>query len=409
MATVNFNLKDLKTKGESLIFLIFRYPGNRFKYSLSEKIAPKHWNLVDQKVKRSYDGSTEFNLYLKKVDTAINGIYRTAIAENIQPTLDYLRDKLKKELQHTNERFYSFNDYFNQFLESKKTTQQYATVQVYKSLQSHLLAFQKKQGVKTTFEKIDMGFYDRLISWFINDLELLTNTVGKYIITLRAFLNWATEREYNTKTTYLKFKAPSNDVESVALTENELMQLYNYDFSDRPNLERVRDSFCFGCFTSLRFSDICEVKREYIQEGVITMVIKKTKKELVIPLNDYSKEILEKYDYKLPTITNQKTNKYLKILGKIAKINTPITIKKYCGKKVIKTTEPKYMFLSSHTARRSFVTISLEKRMRPETVMSITGHTNYETFKKYIKLTKKIKTIEMQKVWKKPTKLKRVS
>ena len=37
--------------------------------------------------------------------------------------------------------------------------------------------------------------------------------------------------------------------------------------------------------------------------------------------------------------------------------------------------------------------------MGAETVMAITGHTNYQTFKKYIKITSKVKVIEMKQVW----------
>ena len=37
--------------------------------------------------------------------------------------------------------------------------------------------------------------------------------------------------------------------------------------------------------------------------------------------------------------------------------------------------------------------------MRPETVMSITGHTSYKTMLRYNKLTDKVKIEEFQEVW----------
>lgn len=60
--------------------------------------------------------------------------------------------------------------------------------------------------------------------------------------------------------------------------------------------------------------------------------------------------------------------------------------------------ESKYQFISTHSARRTFVTLSLEKGMRPETVLEITGHKEYKTLKKYIKITSKVKEIEMNQV-----------
>src|SRR5690606_40798303 len=44
--------------------------------------------------------------------------------------------------------------------------------------------------------------------------------------------------------------------EIVVLTETELTRIYELDLGGRPTLERVRDLFCFACFTGQRFSDI---------------------------------------------------------------------------------------------------------------------------------------------------------
>ena len=109
-----------------------------------------------------------------------------------------------------------------------------------------------------------------------------------------------------------------------------------------------------------------------------------------------------KNEGRLPKLfSNQKTNEYLKELGELAGITESILIIKYRGIEKVEFLEPKYKFISSHTARRTFVTLSLEKGMRPETVMSITGHKDYKTFKKYIKLTDKVKLVEMNNIWSK--------
>ena len=124
---------------------------------------------------------------------------------------------------------------------------------------------------------------------------------------------------------------------------------------------------------------------------------------MIIPLNDFALKILKRNDFELPVISSQKTNDYVKELGELCKIEEPITLVKYSGVNEVKYTEPKFNFISSHTARRTFVTLSLEKGMRPETVMSITGHKEYKTFKKYIKLTSKVKNEEMKRVWNQET------
>jgi integrase len=77
-------------------------------------------------------------------------------------------------------------------------------------------------------------------------------------------------------------------------------------------------------------------------------------------------------------------------------------MEKFSGSKKIIIKKPKYNFVTSHTARRTFVTLSLEKGIRAEVVMNITGHKEYQTFKKYIKITDTVKLLEMAKVWDRP-------
>lgn len=71
----------------------------------------------------------------------------------------------------------------------------------------------------------------------------------------------------------------------------------------------------------------------------------------------------------------------------------------YRGSERIEYVLPKYDYITPHSARRTFVALSLEKGMRPETVMAITGHKDYKTFKKYIKITSKVKEIEVNQIW----------
>src|SRR5690606_31725103 len=128
----------------------------------------------------------------------------------------------------------------------------------------------------------------------------------------------------------------------------------------------------------------------------------KTKEILKIPLLSKTKEILQKYlkdDDFIKPISNQKMNQYLKEICKLAKIDAPVSMTKYSGNKRIEVSEPKYNLISTHTARRTFITLSLEKGMRPEVVMKISGHKDYRTFKKYIKLVDKVVKNEMFDKW----------
>jgi integrase len=145
-----------------------------------------------------------------------------------------------------------------------------------------------------------------------------------------------------------------------------------------------------------------QLRKEHITEHAILIKTYKTRSTVNVPLREEAKQIIKKYEDApgfLPVITNQKTNLYLKELCQKAKIDESITIVKYRGAQRIEVTEPKYRFISSHTARRTFVTLSLEAGVRPELVMSVTGHKSYKIFKKYIKLTDKVVKNEFHRAW----------
>jgi integrase len=403
MAKINYYLKDPKAKNETLIYLFYSFDDKRLKYSIGKKTHPKYWNPEEQKVRetinaKNYDAT---NILLKKLADFIDQEYLKAKANGIRVTQEYLRTQLDDFLYRGVEEIKDFFDYLNEFMEVSSVVKKVRTIQKYRTLQNQLIEFQKEKKFKVAFETIDMIFYEKIMAYYIKDLGLLNNTTGKYISALKTFMHWATERKYNENLSFVKFKAINTCADIIYLTEDELMKIYELDLKKSKRLEQVRDAFCFGCFTGLRHSDISAVKKANIKGENIIMTSFKTREQIEVPLNDFSKDILKKHDFKLPIISNQKFNNYLKEIGKLADITDPIILTKYRGAEAVKYEKPKWEFLSSHCGRRTFVTLSLEKGMRAETVMSITGHKSYKTFKKYIKITSKVKVVEMKAVWKK--------
>jgi integrase len=57
------------------------------------------------------------------------------------------------------------------------------------------------------------------------------------------------------------------------------------------------------------------------------------------------------------------------------------------GNRITKEFVPKWQLVSSHTARRTFITQSLAKGMKPYNTMKMTGHSSMRSFEKYIRLT----------------------
>ena len=98
----------------------------------------------------------------------------------------------------------------------------------------------------------------------------------------------------------------------------------------------------------------------------------------------------------LPVISNQKMNDYLKEMGEICNINTPITITYYKGSERIDEVYPKYKLLSTHTGRRTFICNALMLGITPEIVMKWTGHSDYKSMKPYIDVADSAKKTAME-------------
>ena len=397
---VRFNLKEPKSKDETLIFLIFRYKGRKFKYSTGEKVKPSAW--LDKKmcVSNSYMGSAEKNARLEKIEMELTKIYTRHFTNDSIPTPSILREELNRALNNDSISKMSFFKAFDEFMEVSNVKER--TLKKYNTLKNHLTDFQNKKRISIDFSVVDNQFYEKFIKYFIEDKKMLNNTIGKYISTFKTFMHWATDRGYNKNMSFRKFAVPNQKADIVYLEDEELNKILELDLSNKLRLEKVRDLFCLACFTGLRYSDISKLKRENVRGEYLVVNTHKTQDYIKIPLINKAKKIISKYlnkDDFFKEISNQKMNDYLKEIGELAEINKEYTITQYCGKTRIETTLPKFKFISTHTARRTFITLSLEKGMRPETIMEITGHTSLRTMQKYVKIVQKVVTKELKNAW----------
>ena len=399
MAAVNFYLNNNKTdkKGRAPIILQCDHNGERFKYFIGEKIESRFWSTSKKnRIKPSYNDGGKLNDYIVALESRVNNIALEAKTKGEYLSAAMLKAKLLDTSKQDPEQ--SFFGLFDQYIASAAITRTLGTIKNYKNTLHYLKEFQKDRNFDFQFDAMNMAFYDKFVDYQISKKKLSNNTVGRNIKVLKTFLNWATENKYNTNLEYKKFKMFQEAIEVIYLTDSELKTLCNMPIQNAA-AERARDLFCFGCFTGLRFSDVATLSRANISDDEISLRTQKTKDLLTIPLLPQAKSILVKYDYNMPVLSNQKLNKHLKSLAEKAGINEIVNIQKYRGAERIDHKAPKYELISTHTARRTFITLSLEKGIRQEVVMSITGHKNFRTFNAYVKIVDKVKKQELLKAW----------
>jgi integrase len=378
-----------------------------------EKVNPKHWNKDTKRAltngKGKMDGARELNQFLDSFETEIKKSIREIRTDNLTADFQEIRKKLFEKFSGK-----STSDVYNaidKFIEVRKSDLTPGTLTKYSNLKKHLLDFEKISKTKLTFGSIDLMFYDAFVNFLIYNQKLNNNTAYKNITLLKTFLYWSYDRGINKYEYFRKFKKKEYEVDIITLSEDELKKIEELDLSQNLRLDRTKDLFLFACYTGARFSDIENISRADIKNGVWYLRQIKTRNVTEIPLIDRAMNILakyEKYEKALPTITNQRLNQYLKELGENAGINAPVRISEQRGNKVIEVEYPKYELITTHTARRTFITLSLTRGMNPQIIMSITGHRTYNSFKKYINLVTADKEKALKDTWQKKPELKLV-
>jgi integrase len=426
MGTLRFELRTHKTDkhGKSPLLLNYQVSGQRKYHNTGLKAFSQSWEAdnqqavyLDKKAAKKLLPSVdydllmtdrqvrEFNSKLNDLRNCITTIEKRFEMDKISYSSAMIVERLKAAGTPATKKEASAKvlfDFMDKYIEDHKSTREAGSLSVYKALKNHLKDYQLSTGKKVTFENIDYSFFQSFQNFLIQRKGLNNTTVAKQLSTIKTFLNYAKMQGVAVSDRYKDFKIRRESLDVIALTNEEFETLFYFDLTGNKRLGQVRDVFCFACSTGLRYSDLSQLRWEHIKEDEIRLTVKKTKEPLMIPITPYAKAILAKYEgmrRPLPVISNQKLNAYLKELCKLGGIDEPIEVVRFRGVKREAKTYPKYELIGVHTGRKTFATLSLEKGMNAEEVMTITGHKDYKSFKRYVKVTEQRKKIAMLKAW----------
>lgn len=397
--------RKVSNSGKRTIWCYVRENTNSIYLNTKEKIMPEYWNNKSKRadLKRTTNkilkGQLQgLNNYLNLFENKILDIIRTTKSNNFNAGFDEIAIEIKAAFSINPK---SFFDDFEDFISSKTAFVKAGTLSKYKQTKNHLESFEKDTGYKISYSNIDSLFIDKFYPYLIGKKDLIDNSANKIISYLKVFMNWAVERKLTKNTDFRNFKIKFHKNDVIYLSEDELMTLYNLKL-DNGRLSRVRDIFCFQCFTGQRYSDIENISRTDIKNGIWKFRVSKTGEILEVPLNSYALSLLAKYnDWQtpLPVISNQKMNEYIKELCEFAKINSRIRTTKIQANKKVEVIQPKYKLIGTHTARRTFISLSLKKGMKPDYIMKIVGHSDYRMMKRYLAIENSEVRNEMDKAW----------
>lgn len=371
----------------------------RLKYRTSIKVLSKDWDFTKSRVRSTSSGAIDLNIELDNLSAQIIKQAYSAFEKNNFLSKNDYKDLLSNtvdqdELEVDRSKISSL---ITEFKKYKRLYTTEGTMQEYHTVFKAISDFEMKENREFSLLDFNKDFYiqfENFLSKKQNPINkergLLNDTIYKYIATLRVFLKWCHSNGHNIHPyTFERHKSSFKRKaynEIVVLNEDELAKLEELDLSNSSSYDRVRDLFLFMVYSGQRFSDVMRFTKSDFQDNKWTFISAKTKKKTVVPFNGYianGLRILEKYDFELPHISNQKFNTYLKEVGALAKIDTPVRIVRFSGKREIVIEEAKYEFMSSHMGRRTAVTTLLSKGIPIPLIQKLTQHSDIRTLMKY--------------------------
>lgn len=365
--------KEVETKGAGNVEIIIRLTRLSVKKIIVNYVTPSEWE--------EYKDSAELRLEVAKYEKIVNAMEllkeemtvdnfnkHIGVATN---TAQARKEKEEKKIEDVKEG--SFLDFMRDEIVKERCKE---STRRQKLVTLDALA---RWGGIVTFADLTSKKLRAFDEWLREDGTRSDVAVYNYHKRMKKFVRLAYERGIIEKNPYdtTHFKR-GKCKERKPLTETELLVLRNLDLSGKE--DRVRDLFIFAAYTGLAYCDVQAFDFFKMTEKTGELYYidgsrMKTGSNFFTPILKPAMDVLKKYNFVLPKISNQKANDYLHLLESRANINKSLTF---------------------HVARHSFATLSLSHDVPIEKVARMLGHQDIKTTQIYAKILKS--TIERHSV-----------
>ena len=320
--------------------------------STGVKVYPRQWDSKNECVKLRND-ATSLNKALSDIKndaiTLLTEMSKTGyvdlarLNEIFKPKAydltfhEYMKDRISKRnvSENTRERYVSFYKVF---------VDEYGKMKNFSDI--------TEAGVRD----YDEWLHKRVVNGHL----MQQSTIYSHHKYLRLFIYDALTDGYVDKNPYQSKRIKIDHGESgqiPSLTIDQVEQIENLELDGF--VGKTKDLFLFQCYTGLAFSDMQKFKlSNYSQDKDGNYLIKdkrtKTDTTYIFMLSEKALAIVMKYKGKIPAISNQKYNQYLKVLGQMIGVPT----------------------LHSHMGRSTFASTCLNQGMAIDILKHALGHTS---------------------------------
>jgi integrase len=409
-------LKIIKNNGYKYIYIYYKHKGTILRANTKFKYQ-KSYCTADFLFNSKYPNFINDNLEIEKLKNKVDEYIRLKLSSNQKVNQKELNDWIKGDAKKTLFGTYNFPskastpvkksttfiDQYKSFYDyKKKELNNRPSSKDYLSLQNALLDWETKNKKTLTFDSVNsMDFMvdfrlflceGRTEEKYLTTGGLNDNTIHKRFSCLKTFMKWIECEEiftFKPSVKYFRVDKYENDV--IALNKTDIQLLLDVKTTSEVH-QRIIDLFVFNCFAGLRFSDLMQLnKANFVKDEdgdyAIEQENQKTKFKVIIPLQKHALIILEKYKFDLPKFSSQYFNRELKkVLEEYELFADPIIKKRRSFNDVKDFLTIKRKQISSHTCRRTFITLAMNSKVPLTNIMAASGHKKLQTLKKYTKI-----------------------
>jgi integrase len=327
---------------------------------------------------KEYEG---FNQKIRDDHDKISSIIYKGLDQGKEITREYILEQMKfvpsSEIPLT--------IHFQKFIDMKeKEYLSKETIKDYKSCKKVFEDFQDNVLKEYTPSMVNTDMLLDFRKYLLDDREYNNNSVRKRFKTLSSFL-----KSVDIDFSKFKLKQHPQHTEFVVMSNEDLHLIRKFK-KFNPKEQIFIDLFVLNCYMGLRFGDLSTLnKGSFVNEVNETYYVKtneKTKQIIKIYIVKTAKDILEKYKYQLPfKLSNQVFNREIKNVFRAHDLfKEKIKISEMIGNESVVTEYVKRDIISSHTCRRTYITLNIKNNVDYSTLMKMTGHAQLSTLSKYI-------------------------
>ncbi len=354
LVRVVFDRKKTATKTKAALVQVEVQMNGRKKYlSTGVKVYKDQWSLAHGGVVNSME-AVELNARVTAVKKQVDGYIAERQTKGEVFDFDLFGEWMRRK--EGKEKKVSFIDWVEERIETRKDIRETT-----RKTQRKLVPVLREFGCISGFgdlTRVNIVRFDD----FLKSKGNRQTTVYSYHKFLKHYAADAVMLGLARRNPYFGLKLDKGKSEGERfLTDSELRRIEKAVMPTE-SIGKVRDLFLMQCYTGLAYSDLMEFDWRRVDEERGRMILRgrrrKTGMEFMVVLTEKALEILERYGYALPKISNAQYNLRLKVVADAAGIDKPI---------------------ASHWGRRTCGMYLLNHGVRMEVVSKVLGHSSIRT------------------------------